>query len=653
MRGKFCFDIAAIIIMLIVLVYDARHRREKNGRTKLFVFLLCMSIACAVTTVICEFLTMNTANDGTLYYIITILNSLFLNFMAPLYVLYMVYAVDMSHRLKENRKRIMVLYIPAICFIFIAFFFLLRLLTVGEDAGVVFGIEKVLNHLAFGSVLFYVTVGLVFLWINRKIINKSMRINLTIPMVLVITSTIVRIISPRIQSVLFVVAICFLLILLFNRSFAGAYDVRTGFKTQSLFANTIKRASRVEKRLHIIMADVINYDVTIQRVGYDEIEKTIAGIATLIKGSLVDFGVTGYELFYSGNGRFYISVSEKGFEKSLPVAEEIVRRVAKENSLGEVDYSLPINICHIAFPDEADDIDSILMLAEDLRKTPHSLRVLTAENLNSSKNFEIRRQMNKIIDRAINNNYFSVYYQPIYSVKHNCFASAEALIRLNDPEHGFISPGVFIPLAEKSGAIHKLGRFVLEEVCKFIASEEFKDLGVEYIEVNLSVAQCHRSNLVDEIESITQEYGVKPSQLNLEITETAACYSENRLLSNIRYLHNLGYAFSLDDFGTGYSNLIRMASLPLNIVKLDRAFVLMDEDDEKFHVVIKNMVELFRRMGLRILVEGVETLEMVEKFIDIDVDYIQGYYYSKPLPKDDYVEFLRKSLSKGLTGKID
>ncbi len=211
---------------------------------------------------------------------------------------------------------------------------------------------------------------------------------------------------------------------------------------------------------------------------------------------------------------------------------------------------------------------------------------------------------------------------------------------------------MFIPLAEKSGAIHKLGRFVIEEVCKFIASEEFKELGVEYIEVNLSVAQCHRSDLIDEIENITKKYGVSPAQLNLEITETAACYSENRLLNNIRSLHNLGYSFSLDDFGTGYSNLLRMASLPLNIVKLDRAFVLMDEDDMKFHVVIKNMVKLFRQMGLKILVEGVENSEMVEKFIDIDVDYIQGFYYSKPIPKDEYIAFLRRFYVMGSTGKI-
>ena len=130
---------------------------------------------------------------------------------------------------------------------------------------------------------------------------------------------------------------------------------------------------------------------------------------------------------------------------------------------------------------------------------------------------------------------------------------------------------------------------------KFIASPEFEDLGVEYIEVNLSAMQCLRSDLAEEIISLCHKYRVEASRINLEITETASAYSQSKLYGNISTLSEHGFTFSLDDFGTGYSNLMRIASLPLDIVKLDRAFVLMEEGGGH-HVIIKNLIGMLKDM---------------------------------------------------------
>ena len=153
--------------------------------------------------------------------------------------------------------------------------------------------------------------------------------------------------------------------------------------------------------------------------------------------------------------------------------------------------------------------------------------------------------------------------------------------------------------------------------------------------------QCLRSDLAEEIISLCHKYRVDPSRINLEITETASAYSQSKLYGNISTLSEHGFTFSLDDFGTGYSNLMRIASLPLDIVKLDRAFVLMEESGGH-HVIIKNVVKMLKNMNMNVVVEGIETEDMLSAFTDMGVDEIQGYYFSRPLTKQAYIRFVKE-----------
>ena len=215
-------------------------------------------------------------------------------------------------------------------------------------------------------------------------------------------------------------------------------------------------------------------------------------------------------------------------------------------------------------------------------------------------------EIDTIIDHALANHKFNVYYQPIYSVTEQRFNSAEALLRLNDDKYGFISPELFIPAAEKSGAIHKIGAYVLEEVCSFIASDEYKSLGLDYIEINLSVSQCMQNNLANEVLDTLNKYHVSTDQINLEITETAASDSQKIMNENLDILNKAGVHFSLDDFGTGYSNIKRIASLPLDIIKLDKSFTKLEENP-KLQIILQNTINMIKDMDMKIVVEGVET----------------------------------------------
>lgn len=208
-----------------------------------------------------------------------------------------------------------------------------------------------------------------------------------------------------------------------------------------------------------------------------------------------------------------------------------------------------------------------------------------------------------------------------------------------DEEYGFISPDIFIKAAEKSGAIHRLGDFVLKEVFEFIGTEEFEKSGLDYIEINLSVQQCLQANLADNIIDLMDCYKISPDKVNLEITESVAGFSQSVVTNNLLKLNKTGIRFSLDDYGTGYSNIRRLGILPISIVKLDKLFV--DEyHNEAIKIIIKHSVNMFKELDLKILVEGVETKEQLDEFIEVGCDYIQGFYYSMPLVAKDLIEFL-------------
>lgn len=218
-------------------------------------------------------------------------------------------------------------------------------------------------------------------------------------------------------------------------------------------------------------------------------------------------------------------------------------------------------MCITNCPEDISDPKSLLQFGIDLHeRIPYTGEVLRASELVGKRSFELSGVLDQIIDKAIANGNFMVYYQPIYSTAEKRFVSAEALLRLRDEKYGFISPDSFIVAAERSGAIHKIGDFVMEEVCRFISSEKYRSLGLEYIEVNLSVAQCMAPDLAEKTLRIMEKYGVSPGAVNLEITETAMSYAQNTMTDNINTLYEAGVRFSLDDYGTGYSNISRVAS---------------------------------------------------------------------------------------------
>ncbi len=246
----------------------------------------------------------------------------------------------------------------------------------------------------------------------------------------------------------------------------------------------------------------------------------------------------------------------------------------------------------------------------------------------------------KVLTKAVSDKSFDVVYQPIYSTSEKRFVSAEALVRMqNCGKLGFISPEEFIPMAEEHGYVAEIGSIVFEKVCSFAAEHKLREAGIEYIEVNLSGLQVVDPMLPEQLSGIMRKYGIDPSFFNLEITESASIEGGDIMTANMALLREMGCQFSMDDFGTGYSNLSKMAQISYEIVKLDKSLIwpAFGENSGEPMIVLTNCINMLLQLGSHIVAEGVETVEQVDFLASMGVNYLQGYYFSKPVSDVDFL----------------
>ena len=252
-----------------------------------------------------------------------------------------------------------------------------------------------------------------------------------------------------------------------------------------------------------------------------------------------------------------------------------------------------------------------------------------------------REEMLEMLVWAMEKDHVEVFFQPIYSTHEKKFVSAEALVRIRREDGSIIPPGLFIPIAEETGLISKLGEIVFDKTCRFIKENDVAQYGIEYIEVNLSVIQCEDTSLARMYIDIMEKHQLDPKYINLEITESASVIVKKTLLENMQMLIDYGVTFSLDDFGNGQSNLNYIVDLPVQIVKFDRDMTQAYFENEKARFVLRATMDMVHDMHLKVVSEGVETAQELATLEELGIDYIQGYYFSKPIEAAAFIEFLK------------
>ena len=348
-----------------------------------------------------------------------------------------------------------------------------------------------------------------------------------------------------------------------------------------------------------------------------------------------------YETFNIEFGTYALIFKTKN--EALDASNKILYDLSNDN-FANTKYHPDVRICIINSPNDFIDYDKLLIFASSFySKFNLTDRITIIEDVKNDNNFIITNNIDEIIDTALEEDEFEVYYQPIINMKEKKFKSAEALVRLISKKYGFINPGLFIPYAEKNGRIADIDTIVMKKVFKFISSDDFKKIGLDYIEINLSMVDCMDNTLADRIINLMKEYNIAAKNINLEITESYDSLNNEASKENIKKLEEYGINFSLDDYGTGYSNIERFSKFPIKIVKIDKSLVDL-ANEESMKLVLKNTFKLIRELDRETVVEGVETEEQVIMFEEFGCNYIQGYYYSKPLPLNDFISFIEKKM---------
>lgn len=627
---------SSVLLLVIMALFTANYRKVKMPRQgKLFLAICSLQMMSNIFDILMySDLLLKCANpqfaikiDTTLYFIVHNLEP---------YVYYL-YARTYTQGLSRSRHNPM-LFIPLIfsllCIIitpFTGFVF-------NVDANGIYSRNIGIYFLYLSSAIFF-ALSFNILRRTKNILRNRLRIALQYEFIIIaILSVLVQAVFYSLIIEGFGLAITLLIIYLSVESPEKIIDSDTGAFQSQVFFRDVALTMVNKKEFTVLTVTMNSQELLIKTFGSELINELRYNVMQCLK-QLCKQEIIVYHLTDSS---FCIAFLTNDEEK---IKEDITKVLERLDSLFKVkmiETYVETICCLFKCPEYANNADDILRCVAYIEKgnVSYTSGLVYANQLEwhlERENIQIR----DAIQLALREGGFEVYYQPIFSQKTKKVESAEALLRLKDPTLGNIPPDRFIPIAEQDGSIIEIGDYVIEEVCRFISSENIEKYGIRYIEINLSAVQCMSGELVPTVLKCLDKYNIKREMINLEITETAAVKSTKMFTRTIEKLANEKITFSLDDYGTGYSTIDYIVSHPFKLIKIDKSIVASASESEKARIALDSTVAMLQRLNLEIVAEGVETEEQVKYLSQLGVTHLQGFYFSKPVPSQVFLESLK------------
>lgn len=350
---------------------------------------------------------------------------------------------------------------------------------------------------------------------------------------------------------------------------------------------------------------------------------------------------------YRINGDVFLVIS---FSKktSDEIVENIREKLAEPIYLNELKFILKVNIGICIYPIHGNTSEKLLEKVQISLRYAKNHQMTKAVMYDETINNIISKEKNIfcLLEKKLTNGELEVWYQPIWNIKENTFTAAEALIRLKDDKGEYFPATQVIEIAEKNGIVEKIGNYVLEHVCKFM--RDFgRNFGLHSIGVNTSIQQFLVEDCVENILKIINKNKISSNNISLEITETLLMSSLDKMNSIISELKKSDIHIALDDFGKGYSSLNYLSNLPVDVIKVDKSLVRNIITSPKQLLILKSIIEMAEINNMKVVVEGIEEEDEQKMIASFGVDYIQGFYYAKPMPEKDIIELL-KSKNKNI-----
>lgn len=628
------YDIAAVFIALAVTLSFLIQNNITSKTTKCF-FLLSSVILCSSVFDLISLYTIKNAATIPLW-INHIVNVLYILTFNSVSVCYFLLIVVSNGNFKKWEK------VDKIC-VWLPFLLDIILIVTSPFSHTVYYFDE--NYIYRHGPLFYFLYVVAFFYVilcfaqntkKRSSFTSSQRATFYFYFIASCLALIIQMIYTRVLVIGFVTSLTSMFIYLTLENPASYVDKETGMYNRTAFQIIINHKLEKKKNFKIIELKIIGFKYLNTTIGVSSKEELMKELSFSLRKACEK-----RMLFRISGTRFAVIIPDN--EKLLQHYIVRINAIFSETfKVGDYKIIMSSRLVHISCPQDAntwEDVSDILEVSLDnlIEAEPQTVEKGDKKLLQKSRRAFL---IQNLLNSAIDNNEFYVMYQPIYSFEKHRYTTAEALVRLNSEKLGFVGPDEFIPIAEQNGMILKIGEFVFKSVCEFIKKEKLWEKGIEYIHVNLSAIQCMQKTLNNQLFSIMDSYGLDYKYIALEVTETAAKASSSILQFNMNKLIEKNINFALDDYGTGFSNIESIIKYPFKTIKLDKSLVDSAFLNIKTKIILQQTIKMINELGLKVIAEGVETEVQKNELEKMNCDYIQGYYFSRPLKKNAFLELL-------------
>ena len=451
-------------------------------------------------------------------------------------------------------------------------------------------------------------------------------------------SAIIQFIKPKLLIVSFAACIGALIMYFELENPQGAISRKTGHFSSAVIHDYFEYLYQSGKSFSVMM-------ISFKTLGDATTEnKMLRKSINMLSDFL--FNIESAKVFDTAEGYFLLVFENNDFMESTKFKIATYFQSVEDNPDIAYAYTL-LHPYYTIVPDSsiANNADELMMLITSFIPSNHETIAKNEVIINSETMTELRnrKQIEKMVISAMEDDRIEVHYQPIYNVSTCKYTGAEALVRIRLVDGTLVYPNDFIPIVEETGRIVPLSDNIYKKVFSFMKSYRIEKLGIEKVELNLSVKQGESPVFASRILEAIQKDVIDPKLLNFEITETSSLQSKESLAKNMEKLIEHGISFSLDDFGAGSSNLNYIIDMPVELVKLDKHLTEEYFINPKAQAIVKTVVEMAHSMGLRIIAEGIERKDQLDAMKGLGIDYLQGYYFSYPLPEHEFLKFIQEN----------
>jgi diguanylate cyclase (GGDEF)-like protein/PAS domain S-box-containing protein len=430
-------------------------------------------------------------------------------------------------------------------------------------------------------------------------------------------------------------------------AYSAGHDFLTGLPNRMVFkdrlSQAIASAQRYNKQVAVLFLDLDGFKHINDSLGHPIGDKLLQSISK----RLINCVRSSDTVSRQGGDEFIVLLSEvRHAEDAAITARRMLQAVAEAHSIDRRDLHITTSIGVSVFPEDGQNSETLIKNADTAmyqakENGPTSYQFFTpAMNVRAVERQSIEEDLRGALER----HELTLHYQPIIDLKTGLIAGAEALLRWTHPTRGPIPPMQFIPVAEDCGLILPIGAWVLREACR--QAEEWADAGLPAMtmSVNVSAVQFRNEKFLENLTAILDETGLDPKRLELELTESVLMKRAEATASILRTLRDRGVQVSVDDFGTGYSSLSYLRKFPIDALKIDQSFIRQISTAGEDTTIVAAVISMARDLRLRVVAEGVEKLEELEFLRAHQCDEVQGFYFSRPVPPQQFVKLLSNGI---------